>query len=323
MSQINRGHPIQKNQTKSKISFHTGPTVGNDNHECPLRCEQTCSNTHIKCPGKIDDNECVENDFCHPKGYDNDGDLCPGFCPSECSPDEHKCPSPPDSNGCEQPPSCKPKGIDNSGGICPNKACPVFCNIDVEIPCKGIVNMDGCYEDDICIPKEYSNTGILCPGRCPVHCDPWLEILCDGQMIFHGPKSGCFNEDECYPVAKSRTGETCDADLDEHGCPVTCPPPDYIECPPQNEENGCKSKIVCVQLPKGNDGEYCPAHSVCPTVCDPHEVKCNQTGVDDNGCKLPDICVQQERNINGELCTVQCPLECNDNQILCPGGIYV
>ena len=301
-----------------------GPVQGNDKTECLLRCEQSCSDTQIKCTGKFDDNGCRENDFCVEKGYDNNGNVCPGFCPFECNPDENQCPSPLDSNGCEQPPSCKPKDHDSSGGICPNKACPVMCTVEVEHLCKGPQSKAGCMEDDVCIPKEESDNGMECPGRCPVYCDPWVEILCTGQIIYHGPKSGCFNEDECRPLAKGVTGETCPIESDDHGCPITCPEPEYVKCAPQYGENGCKKGAICEKKEVGKDGEYCPDNSVCPTVCEPYELRCNQTGVDDNGCTLPDLCIVQERNFAGEFCEVHCPPQCDpENEILCPGGIYV
>jgi len=293
------------------------PTLDIEGNECALVCEQTCSSTEIKCPGKTNDNGCTENDFCVPRGVDDDGDLCPGFCPVEC-PDQ--CPNEPDSRGCAVPPSCVPKNYDSSGGLCPNTACPIICEAEVEEQCKGKVTVEGCIPDDICVPKETSDDGVLCPGRCPVYCEPWVEILCTGQEIFHAPFTGCYSEDECRPVAKTCTGEACPDDSDSHGCPLTCPPPDYIKCPAQPTNYCCLTNVECTLRTTGDNGEYCPDDSVCPTVCQPNEVRCELTQPDDNGCKKPDICVVQQWGANVELCPVHCPPECADNEILCDGG---
>ena len=154
-----------------------------------------------------------------------------------------------------------------------------------------------------------------------MYCDPWLEVLCTGQVIYHGPKAGCFNEDECKPLAKGNTGETCPVESDDNGCPIICPEPEYVKCPAEIGDQGCKTESICAKKTIGDDGEYCPDHSVCPTVCQPNEVRCNQTGTDDNGCRLPELCVLQERNFNGELCEVHCPPKCDpENEILCDGG---
>ena len=179
---------------------------------------------------------------------------------------------------------------------------------------------DGCFEEDVCILKPRSDSGAICEASsCPVTCDPTLELLCDGTIIYHGPQAGCKTQATCTAKAHNdNDGTYCPDNSDSHGCPITCKNETH-PCPTRTNVDGCKEQATCTECSKNNAGECCPQASDCPALCQPHEKECHTPGDDDNGCALPPTCVVQNRNYYGDLCTVHCPGVCNDGQIMCPG----
>jgi hypothetical protein len=291
-------------------------TPGTDGSLCPLWCETQCAETQIKCPGGTDGNNCKELDTCIDRPIGNEGQLCPGYCPVDCNVvTEHTCSTPPD-NGCPQAPTCNTKATDNKGDYCDYQKCQKTCETGHKF-CAGEQQVDGCYEADICVPNDISDTLAVCDGNCPIKCDPWEEIKCDGTTIHHGPTSGCKNADSCVQNARDVNGEFCPASSASNDCPITCDDDEH-PCPPQTEANGCKGQAGCTKCPKDKDGKCCSQASVCPCTCKSHEKCCIPPG-DDNGCPKVPICVVQERDYYGDLCTVHCPGVCNENQIMCPG----
>jgi len=293
-------------------------TTGDDDSLCPLWCETKCTEKQTKCKGGNDDNGCKETDVCIDRTIGNKGQTCPGYCPVECDiQQEHICPEPP-VDGCPQPPTCEQKEETHAGEYCDDQYCQLICSVEYQF-CKGTQQVDGCMESDICVPKDTDDSGALCDGNCPIMCEPTTEILCDGTIVYNGPKSGCRNDDSCTEKARDVNGEYCPDNSDSHGCPIVC---DEIhhECPTRTNADNCKEQATCTQCTKSNKGECCPQASDCPALCQPNEKECPTTGEDDEGCSLPPTCVVQERGYYGELCTIHCPGVCNDNQILCPGG---
>jgi hypothetical protein len=268
-------------------------------------CEVTCTDAEILCPGGIDDKGCRENAYCHPKGTGNNG-LCPGYCPFDCNEDEVTCPVP-DKDGCPTPPLCVPKAIDNNGAVCDEQhVCPLICDVVNDQMCGGEDDHMGCPEPKFCIPK--------CVEACPVECGS-DEIKCEG---LDNCGEDCVQQDECKIKAENTNGEPCPDDSASHGCAKECCG-DTVLCPGETDGLGCLAPSTCEPTSTGMDNATCPHHSDCPTICEPYEVKCEIIKTDDNGCKLEDECVIQERDYDGELCAVQCPLECSDEEVFCPG----
>ena len=292
-----------------------GRTVGLDGKQCPLCCPLSCEDDEILCPGQTNSNGCLNNDQCIKREIGNDGVLCPGYCPVVCESEEILCSMPNDpSTNCKNPPKCVPKQTDRNGNDCATQICPIFCD-ESEILCDGGKDHIGCKEPDICVPKGLSNADTFCPGTCPLECPP-NAVLCEGHKDC---ESGCFASDTCAAKAKDVNGDYCPDDSSSHRCQTKCCD-DFALCivPITANGPGCKGREECVSKLNVN-GISCPDESVCPTICDMNEVLCEVYGTDENGCKKPDICVLEERGIDGELCPAFCPIECNDNEILCHG----
>ena len=289
--------------------------MGKDKTECPLYCPLTCNDDEILCPGGTDSNECLQNDQCIKRPLGADGLLCPGYCPIVCESDEILCSTPNDPiTQCKNAPKCVPKQTDVNGNDCSTQLCPIFCD-ESEILCDGGKDHIGCNEPDTCVPKGISNTDDYCPGTCPIQCPPHA-VLCEGHKDC---ETGCYDSDTCAVKAKDINGDYCPDESSSHQCPAQCCN-DFALCivPITPNGPGCKGKAECISKLNEN-GTTCPDESVCPTICKMNEVRCPVDETDENGCKKPDICVLEERGLDGELCSTFCPIECNDDEILCPG----
>ena len=296
--------------------FHTGPPV----HEfyCPFICPPDCKDNELMCPGGTDCDGCRENDHCIQKDMNSNGELCPGFCPFECPEDTVRCPVPDDSvTGCAREPECIPKQKNIRNNDCADQeVCAAVC-ADTEILCTGRKDEQGCKEADTCEPRYTSKNGDLCPGTCPArNCGP-DEILCKGQEDCNG----CKTADYCVTKAKDINGDYCPDDSASHGCSIICCG-DNVECPAKMSSLGCmeKRESKCTPRKKDHVGQYCPDDTVCPIHCAPNEVKCSRTGKDERGCDLLDYCVKQQKDIFGRPCAVQCPIDCGNDHIFCPGN---
>ena len=291
---------------------------------CPMWCEIDCNENQIKCKGQEDKNGCKEADVCIDRPIKNDGTLCPGYCPAECNLEEEiSCPSPPE-DGCPKAPRCEKKQTDLFGRHCVEQHCKVTCE-ENEKYCPGnpITNRNGyptgCFDPDACIPIDTNENGFQCDGHCPIMCDPWYEVKCDGTEIYHGPQAGCKNKDSCKEKARNPNGEFCPGESDSHGCPMTCPD-DHDICPTLTDLNtGCKEQARCIPCKKNNNGDCCPSVSNCHVLCQPGQQECAQIGEDDNGCPLPRTCMDVNRDFYGDMCPVYCPGECEEWQIYCEG----
>lgn len=286
---------------------------------CPLWCESSCTEIQIKCPGGKDDNNCKERDTCIDRPIGDNNQLCPGYCPVECNYEaEHMCPTPPE-NGCPVESTCKTKEVDHFGNYCDEQYCHLICDEPFKF-CAGDQMVNGCMEADICVPKGKTTDGsAYCDGNCPVKCRD-EELLCHGTKIYGGEKDGCLNDDTCVTKVHDSNGLYCPENSDSHGCPITCPP-DYHQCPTRTNQYNCKEQATCTPCSRDIENNCCPQVSNCPALCQQNEVECQTPGQDDNGCPIPPTCIAQERDHYGDLCDVYCPGVCNDNQILCPGGI--
>jgi len=80
-------------------------------------------------------------------------------------------------------------------------------------------------------------------------------------------------------------------------------------------------RLICLARSKGNDGKWCPDHSVCTKICKANEKRCTQ-GFDDNGCKNEDECVEVPIDQYEQPCLdFQCSPKCNEEvQKYCQGA---
>ena len=241
--------------------------------------------------------------------------MCTGFCPVSCPEDKFLCPQPDNpETGCKNPPECHPKQNDIDSNYCSFQECPIICD-ESEHLCIGKDGPDGCKEASKCVPKHMSNNnGEYCPGRCDVDCQD-DEILCKGQQHCD---TGCFASDTCATKSKDIQSEYCPDSSSSHGCTIECCN-DSTPCVVERTALGCKGRIECLPKSYGNDSTPCPETSVCPTLCEENEILCKVDETDERNCKKPDICIQKDIDNNGDLCIVNCPIKCNDDEILCEG----
>ena len=100
-------------------------------------------------------------------------------------------------------------------------------------------------------------------------------------------------------------------------CPVNCDD-DEIVCPGDVLTNGCKEKDYCHPKGTGNDGIICPGF--CPKDCDDSDLKCPVPNDPSTDCaKEPECIPKQLTNWGYECSYQQCPLYCEETEILCTG----
>ena len=214
--------------------------------------------------------------------------------------------------GCKNPPNCVQKQKNTEGKVCLFQQCPLSCDESKHL-CSGKKDRHGCTGPDTCEFKELDTTGEFCHGTCPVQCKE-EEIVCQGQNDID---KGCRSSDTCVSKAKDVNGNYCPDNSQSHGCPIICDT-NTIPCTMEKTTLGCKGKVECIPISYEN-GLACSDTSLCPTICKDNEILCPVHGKDENGCKKPDVCVHQKRDVHGELCPVQCPVECNYDEVWCNG----
>ena len=100
-------------------------------------------------------------------------------------------------------------------------------------------------------------------------------------------------------------------------CPVNCDE-DEILCPGDVLPNGCKENDYCHPKGTGNNGVVCPGF--CPKDCEDSELKCPVPNDPMTDCaKEPECVSKQQTNYGYECAYQQCPLHCEESEILCTG----
>ena len=107
-------------------------------------------------------------------------------------------------------------------------------------------------------------------------------------------------------------------------CPENIPPECDIETQMvcsggKDSYTGCPFPDFCTDMfdsySKDNDGNPCPKS--CPVMCDYANDEMWCPGGSYNGCYSPGYCMPGGQDENG--CWASCPMNCAENEILCPG----
>ena len=228
--------------------------------------------------------------------------ICPEFPVEPCGPDELSCSVGSDPYGCPFPDWCMPIDSywDEYFPGCPPQSCPVTCDWENEVLCQEGWN-GPCPPTEFCAAK----TSPECPAFCPVTCDPTTEDFCPGVTDYI---TGCETPGMCFVKPKDINGDFCPSN-----CPVMCNH-DETMCFGGVDQLGCRMPDTCSPV-----NPECPYSNPCPAVCSPYEIRC--PGGFEQGCPMPDFCMAQMRGYDGEECPVFCPIQCNDDEIYCPGQI--
>ena len=106
-------------------------------------------------------------------------------------------------------------------------------------------------------------------------------------------------------------------------CPLICTQEcedDELLCPGGKDSNGCFENDFCHPKGTGNEGEICLGF--CPLECPDNEFKCPSPDDPVTGCKVAPKCLPKQKDYNGDECSYQeCPISCEETEILCKGHI--
>ena len=106
-------------------------------------------------------------------------------------------------------------------------------------------------------------------------------------------------------------------------CPLICSQEcndDELLCPGGTDPNGCYENDFCHPKGTGNEGQACPGF--CPFECPENKLKCPSPDDPVTGCEVAPECIPTQTDNNGEECSHQeCPVVCDDTEILCTGNI--
>ena len=93
-------------------------------------------------------------------------------------------------------------------------------------------------------------------------------------------------------------------------------------CPGLTDQDGCEGQETCVPRGVDTNGDMC--EGVCAKVCDETQMLCVEPHDFQEGCAKDTMCVAKQTDSHGNECDVQqCPLDCDDTEILCSGAVDI